>query len=118
MSQEQRGFASMDPAARRELARRAGRAAHQQGRAHEWSSEEARAAGRKGGGVLLRSGDDSINSRLAAVASALEDIATMLDQLSSDGRGAAKTQVINLVRQSVVNVSRAVDRIANKQTIS
>lgn len=44
-----RGFASMDPAKQREIASKGGRAAHQQGTAHEFSSEEARAAGRKGG---------------------------------------------------------------------
>jgi general stress protein YciG len=44
-----RGFAAMDPAQVRELARRGGTAAHQAGTAHEFSSDEARAAGRKGG---------------------------------------------------------------------
>ncbi len=44
-----RGFASMDPERQRRIASEGGRAAHQQGVAHEWTSEEARAAGRKGG---------------------------------------------------------------------
>ena len=44
-----RGFASMDAAKQRSIASRGGRAAHEQGTAHEFSSEEARAAGRKGG---------------------------------------------------------------------
>ena len=44
-----RGFASMDPERQRQIAREGGRAAHKQGVAHEWSSEEAREAGRKGG---------------------------------------------------------------------
>lgn len=44
-----RGFASMDPQRQREIASEGGRAAHRQGVAHEWSSEEAREAGRKGG---------------------------------------------------------------------
>lgn len=44
-----RGFASMDREKQREIASKGGRAAHVQGTAHEWSSEEARAAGRKGG---------------------------------------------------------------------
>jgi general stress protein YciG len=39
----------MDPAKQREIASKGGRAAHQKGTAHEFSSEEARAAGRKGG---------------------------------------------------------------------
>jgi uncharacterized protein len=44
-----RGFAGMDRAAVRALASRGGKAAHEQGTAHEFTSEEARAAGRKGG---------------------------------------------------------------------
>jgi general stress protein YciG len=39
----------MDEERRREVARMGGRAAHQKGTAHEFSSEEAREAGRKGG---------------------------------------------------------------------
>lgn len=46
---EGRGFAGMDEERRREVARMGGRAAHQKGTAHEFSSEEAREAGRKGG---------------------------------------------------------------------
>jgi general stress protein YciG len=44
-----RGFASMDPNKQREIASKGGKAAHQKGTAHEWTKEEARAAGRKGG---------------------------------------------------------------------
>jgi uncharacterized protein len=49
MSKADRGFASMDPTKQREIASKGGRAAHLRGTAHEWSSEEAREAGRKGG---------------------------------------------------------------------
>ncbi|HRO43901.1 MAG TPA: KGG domain-containing protein [Flavipsychrobacter sp.] len=49
-----RGFASMDAARQREIASKGGKAAHQQGVAHKWSSEEARAAGRKGGESVSR----------------------------------------------------------------
>lgn len=44
-----RGFASMDPQRQREIASEGGRAAHQKGTAHEFTSEEARRAGSKGG---------------------------------------------------------------------
>lgn len=44
-----RGFASMDPAKQREIASKGGKAAHQAGTAHEFTPEEAREAGRKGG---------------------------------------------------------------------
>jgi uncharacterized protein len=46
-----RGFASMSPEKQREIAQKGGRAAHEKGTAHQWTSEEARAAGRKGGQV-------------------------------------------------------------------
>ena len=44
-----RGFASMDLAKQREIASRGGKAAHEKGTAHEFTSAEAAAAGRKGG---------------------------------------------------------------------
>jgi general stress protein YciG len=49
MAKEDRGFASMDRSKQREIARKGGKAAHMKGTAHEWTSEEARLAGRKGG---------------------------------------------------------------------
>ena len=49
-----RGFASMDEAKQREIASKGGRAAHQKGTAHEFTSDEARAAGRKGGEAVSR----------------------------------------------------------------
>ena len=42
-----RGFAAMDPQRQREIASLGGRAAHQSGHAHEFTTEEARAAGKK-----------------------------------------------------------------------
>ncbi|MCC8687982.1 KGG domain-containing protein [Xanthomonas campestris pv. raphani] len=44
-----RGFASMDEDKQREIASKGGKAAHASGNAHEFDSEEAREAGRKGG---------------------------------------------------------------------
>lgn len=44
-----RGFASMDPARRREIASQGGKAAHKKGTAHEFTTETARTAGQKGG---------------------------------------------------------------------
>ncbi len=43
------GFAAIDPQRQREIASLGGRTAHLEGRAHQFSSEEAREAGRKGG---------------------------------------------------------------------
>src|SRR5256885_9350648 len=44
-----RGFAAMDADKQREIASRGGRAAHEKGTAHEFTADEAREAGRKGG---------------------------------------------------------------------
>src|SRR5687767_12320175 len=44
-----RGFASMAAEKQREIARKGGRAAHEKGKAHEFTTDEARMAGRKGG---------------------------------------------------------------------
>ena len=49
-----RGFASMSPERQREIASKGGRAAHEKGTAHEWTADEARAAGRKGGETVSR----------------------------------------------------------------
>src|SRR5688572_31282453 len=54
MATSKRGFASMDAAKQREIASKGGRAAHAKGTAHEWSSDEARNAGRKGGEAVSR----------------------------------------------------------------
>jgi uncharacterized protein len=44
-----RGFAAMSPEMQREIASKGGRAAHAQGSAYKFTSEAARAAGKKGG---------------------------------------------------------------------
>ena len=49
-----RGFASMSPERQREIASKGGRAAHEKGTAHEWTPDEARRAGRKGGETVSR----------------------------------------------------------------
>jgi len=78
-----RGFASMDPERQREIASEGGKAAHEKGTAHEFDSEEARAAGRKGGEAISQNrehmaeigrkgGQSSGNSRRQSVRSELE----------------------------------------------
>ncbi|HUS13816.1 MAG TPA: KGG domain-containing protein [Chloroflexia bacterium] len=51
---QERGFAAMDTEQQREIARKGGRVAHERGTAHEFTSDEARAAGRKGGEAVSR----------------------------------------------------------------
>jgi general stress protein YciG len=48
-AKKRRGFAAMDPKKVSEIASKGGRAAHAAGTAHEFSTDEAREAGRKGG---------------------------------------------------------------------
>ena len=50
----ERGFAAMDPESQRQIASKGGKAAHEKGTAHEFSSEEAAEAGRKGGRSVSR----------------------------------------------------------------
>ena len=78
---ERRGFASMSPEKQREIASKGGRAAHEKGTAHEWTADEARAAGRKGGQIsrggrgrlLPASGDiNEMNNVNAVPASGME----------------------------------------------
>jgi general stress protein YciG len=54
MAESKRGFASMDERLQREIARKGGRAAHERGSAHQFTPEEAREAGRKGGQTVSR----------------------------------------------------------------
>lgn len=46
---QKRGMALVDPARRREIASMGGKASHAKGTGHEWTREQAREAGRKGG---------------------------------------------------------------------
>ena len=52
VTEHRRGFAMFTQERRREIARQGGKIAHARGRAHEFSREEAREAGRKGGRAI------------------------------------------------------------------
>lgn len=76
---ERRGFASMSPEKQREIASKGGRAAHEKGTAHEWTPDEARSAGRKGGqisrggrGRLVTAEPANVNNELGAPTSGTE----------------------------------------------
>jgi uncharacterized protein len=51
---DQRGFAAMDEGKQRQIASKGGKAAHEKGTAHEFTPEEARMAGKKGGEAVSR----------------------------------------------------------------
>ena len=115
MSEGRRGFALMDQERRRQIASKGGRAAHRRGTAHEWTTDEAREAGRKGGGVLLRSGDGPVTSGVEDLAAALKSIATTLDD-QTHSQGATTPRVIRSIRQSIEKAIDAVDRIEKRST--
>ena len=69
VAKEDRGFASMDRNKQREIASKGGKAAHQKGTAHEWTSEEAREAGRKGGMASHRRKQEQSNEPAERVTS-------------------------------------------------
>lgn len=74
-----RGFASMDPEQQREIAAEGGRAAHQKGTAHEFTSEEARKAG-----AMSHKNDPGRNSQSAATGSSARS--------SGGNKGSAKDE--------------------------
>jgi uncharacterized protein len=71
------GFASMNSELQRQIASKGGQTAHRTGRAHQWTREEARAAGRKGGRAA------SQRRRLAAAAAA--SMVPTLDSAAASG---------------------------------
>lgn len=69
----------MSPEKQREIASKGGRAAHEKGTAHEWTPDEARSAGRKGGqisrggrGRLMQASPLDMNAFTSAPASGAE----------------------------------------------
>jgi uncharacterized protein len=86
---ERRGFASMSPEKQREIASKGGRAAHEKGTAHEWTADEARNAGRKGGQVS-RGGRGRLSLPSGAMTPATGS--TNSDAGSSDRMAADRTE--------------------------
>jgi hypothetical protein len=83
-----RGFASMDREKQREIASKGGKAAHQQGTAHEFTPEEARMAGRKGGERVSRNREHMSNiGRLGGEASRNSRSRQGTDSLVTGERG-------------------------------
>ena len=80
-----RGFAGMDAEQQRRIASAGGRAAHASGHAHEFTSEEAREAGRKGGEVRSQRGRASGGSALVE-----GDLQGTGDSGGSDGQRAPR----------------------------
>jgi len=127
-----RGFASMDIEKQRLIASKGGRAAHAKGTAHEWSPEEARAAGRKGGesrgtrgrptnsyasGGLAASGNPNVAGQ-TGIGEGLLSGQTMLqsNDLASSFLAEAGSSLRNLNQssaQNTANVQQSVQQTAN-----
>src|SRR5216117_1619404 len=100
-STRNRGFASMDAHRQREIARKGGRAAHEKGKAHEFTPDEARAAGRKGGekvsvnrrhmAEIGRRGGRSSAQRRRPGGNAASDMHRMPE--NRDGQGAMESDI-------------------------
>lgn len=96
-----RGFASMDPARQREIASKGGRAAHAKGTAHEWTADEARRAGRKGGEVVSRD-----RAHMEAIGRAGGEARGRARQLAAQQAAAANGTPRFQDRETAVSVSR------------
>jgi hypothetical protein len=78
----------MSPERQREIASKGGRAAHERGTAHEWTADEARSAGRRGGQVS-RGGRGRLNPSDVAVDKPLEKNS---DTLAAGGPTATRVE--------------------------
>ena len=96
-----RGFASMDANRQREIASKGGRAAHAKGTAHEWTSDEARVAGRKGGEVVSRD-----RAHMAAIGREGGESRGAKNRGRTNGRDMAASGAAYSDRESPVEVSR------------
>src|SRR6476620_8332816 len=98
-----RGFASMDANRQKEIASKGGRAAHAKGTAHEWSSDEARVAGRKGGEVVSRD-----RAHMAAIGREGGESRGAKNRRRTPGRGSESVSSSGMYsdRESPVEVSR------------
>ena len=108
----------MDPERQKEIASKGGRAAHEKGTAHEWSSDEARHAGRKGGVTVSRDrahmaaiGREGGESRSAAARQTRQPATSDREMMLSITRdGVHEIQPAALLR------NKAADRLRQKVT--
>lgn len=87
----------MDPSRQRSIASKGGKAAHAKGTAHEWTSDEAREAGRKGGEVVSRD-----RAHMAAIG-----------REGGEARGRSRTRMGTSGNATSANTQRYADREAS-----
>ena len=95
-----RGFASMDTEKKRQIASRGGRAAHEKGTAHEFTPDEAKQAGRKGGEAVSQNREHmaSIGRRGGAA------VSRDREHMASIGRKGGET--VSRDRQHMASIGR------------
>src|SRR5207248_2882621 len=98
-----RGFASMDPAKQREIASKGGRAAQAKGTADEFTSDDARGAGRKGAGAVSRD-----RAHMSAIGREGGHSRGRARQAQPGGLGGGASE--SAERPSFINQERASDR--------
>jgi general stress protein YciG len=109
-----RGFASMDPSRQRDIASKGGKAAHAKGTAHEWTADEARRAGRKGGEVVSRD-----RAHMEAIGRAGGEARGRARQLAAQQAAQQSAQPRFQDRETAVQVSReGIPSITQRSPIS
>lgn len=106
-----RGFASMDPSKQREIASKGGRAAHAKGTAHEFTSDEARVAGRKGGEAVSRD-----RAHMSAIGREGGHSRGRVRQTQPTGGGVSSGGIESTERPSYIGQERASDRGAYSES--
>lgn len=115
--QSNRGFAAMDEEKQREIASKGGHAAHEQGVAHEFDSEEARLAGQKGGEEVSKDSEhmaeigkkggearaEQMHQKSASTSSATENNEESSDKSQTSTRGGTPEQHSKAGQQSHKN---------------
>ncbi len=94
----ERGFASMDEEKQREIASKGGKAAHEKGTAHEFTPEEAREAGRKGGETVSQD-----REHMAEIGQKGGESKGADEKKSESSRGGSHEQHVKAGRQSHKN---------------
>lgn len=123
-----RGFASMDATKQREIASKGGRAAHAKGTAHEFTSEEARVAGRKGGeavsrdrshmSAIGREGGHSRGARARAAASGANAGTTGSSSASDAARTESFERQVTSERGAFEPSGRGIERASDRGSYS
>jgi len=108
------GFASMNPDKQREIARKGGMAAHRKGTAHEFSADEARNAGRKGGNSVSANRSHMVEiGRRGGIRSAVSRRKMRLERLGGGGTGSSQPRkaggesAVNFIQTSAMEQSSA-----------